>query len=188
MATDFEGLIQELTQGQGVWRRHPSMGEFTTFPMIALTPMAKVWYIFLSVKIKPSLHLSTVTKDKTILLYAITKGLQFDSRTVIERGLIETTHGCCTGALIHPSLITELCRSVEDRMLDSEEQVQQRLPIPLPRVKFGSLDESDDETNDDVPVATPSASDPMDSDPEVPSSSTQSLADQIHALTTRFSF
>ena len=50
--------------------------------------------------------------------------------------------------------------------------MQQGLPIPLPRVKFGSPDESgdetnDDETNDDVPATTPSAS-----DPEVPSSST----------------
>ena len=84
MATDFEGLMQELTQGQGVWRRHLSTGEFTTFPMIALTPVAKVWYNFLFVKIKPSLYLSTVTKDKTILLYAMTKGLQFDIGTVIE--------------------------------------------------------------------------------------------------------
>ena len=75
VATDFEGLMQELTQGQGVWRRHPSMGEFTTFPMTALTPMAKVWYNFLFVKIKPSLHLSTVTKDKMILMYSMTKGL-----------------------------------------------------------------------------------------------------------------
>ena len=71
-------------------------------------------------------------------------------------------------------------------MLDFEEQVQQRLPIPLPRVKFRSLNESDDETDDDVPVATPNMSDPMDGDPEVPSSSTQSLIDQIHALTTCF--
>ena len=55
-------------------------------------------------------------------------------------------------------------------MLDSEEQVQQRLPIPLPRVKFGSPDESDNETDDDVPMAIPSASDLMDGDPKVPSS------------------
>ena len=71
-------------------------------------------------------------------------------------------------------------------MLDSEEQVQQRLPIPLLRVKFGSPDEFDDKTDDDVPVATPSASDQVDGNPKVLSSSTQSLADQIHALTTRF--
>ena len=64
--------------------------------------------------------------------------------------------------------------------------MQQRLPIPLLRAKYGSPIESDNETDDDVLEVTPSASDPMDGDPEVPSSLTQSLANQIHALTTRF--
>ena len=169
-----------------MWRRHPTKGEFTTFLMTALMPVAKVWYNFLCVNIKPSLHLSTVTKDQMILLYAMTKGFQFDIGTVIKWGLIESTHGRCTSALIYPSLITELCRLAGVQMLDSEEQVQQRLPISLPRVKFGSPDKSDDETDNDVPAATPSASDPVDGDPEVPSSSNQSLADHIHALTTRF--
>ena len=105
---------------------------------------------------------------------------------VIERGLIKSTHGRCTSALIHPSLITELCRSAGVPMLDSEEQVQQRLPIPLPKIKFGSPGESDEETDEDIPAATPSASNPVDGDLKVPSSSTQSLADQIHALTARF--
>ena len=84
--------MQELTQGQGQWRRHPSYGEFTTFQMQSLTPVAKVWYNFLCVKIKPTLHLSIVTKDKTILLYDMTKGFQFNIGTVIERGLIESTY------------------------------------------------------------------------------------------------
>ena len=122
--TDFQGLMQKLTQGQGVWRRHPLTGEFTTFSMIALTPMAKVWYNFLCLKNKLSLHFSTMTKDKTILLYAMTKGVQFDIGTVIERGLIESTHGRYPSTLIHPSLIVELCRSTGVPMLDSEEQVQ----------------------------------------------------------------
>ena len=71
-------------------------------------------------------------------------------------------------------------------MLDSEEQVQQRLPIPLPKAKFESPGDSDEETDEDATTATPSAGDPEDSDPEVPSSSTWSLEDQIHVLTTRF--
>ena len=116
----------------------------------------------------------------------MTKGFQFDIVIVIERGLIDSTHRRCIGALIHPSLITQLCRSAGVPMLDSEEQVQQLLPIPLPRVKFGSPDESDEEIDEDVPAATPSTSDPMDGDLEVPSSSTQPLADQVHALNTRF--
>ena len=107
-----------------MWRRHPLTGEFTTFPMTTLTLVAKVWYNFFCVKIKPSLHLITVTKDKMILLYSMTKGFQFDIGAVIKRDLIESTHGRCTGALFHPSMISELCRSVGVSMLDSEEQVQ----------------------------------------------------------------
>ena len=80
---DYECLLQELTHSQGVWRRQPSTGDFTTFQMHSLTSVAKVWYNFLCVKIKPTLHLSTVTKDKTILL------LLNDIGSVIERGLIE---------------------------------------------------------------------------------------------------
>ena len=71
-------------------------------------------------------------------------------------------------------------------MLDSEEQVQQRLPIPLPKAKFESLSDSDSKTNDDAPTTTPSVGDPEDDDPEVPSNSTQSLADQIHVLIVLF--
>ena len=130
--------------------------------MIVLTPVAKVWYNFLCVKIKPLLYLNTVTKDKAIHLYEMTKGFQLDSGTVIEQGLIESIH----------RRYTKLCQSAGVPMLDSKEQVQQRLPIPLLRVKFGSLDESDDETDDDVSMTTPSASDLVDDDPEVPSSST----------------
>ena len=153
--------------------------------MHSLTPVAKVWYNFLCIKIKPSLHLSTVTKDRVTLLYDMTKGFQFDIGSVIEQGLIESTQGRCTGALMHPSLITQLCRLAEVPMLDFEEQMQQGLPILLPKAKFGSLGDSDEETEEDALAATPSAGDPEDGDLEVQPSST-SLGDQIHALTTLF--
>ena len=75
-------------------------------------------------------------------------------------------------------------------MLDSKEQVQQRLPIPLPKAKFERSVESEEEANDDVAddvaAATPSEGESEDGDIEVPSSSIQPLAYQIHALTTRF--
>ena len=71
-------------------------------------------------------------------------------------------------------------------MLDFEEHVQQRLPLPLPKAKFGSPSDSKEETDEDALAATPSTGDPEDGDPEVTSSSTQSLAYQIHALTTQF--
>ena len=71
-------------------------------------------------------------------------------------------------------------------MLDFEEQVQQRLPIPLPKAKFGSHGDSEKEADDDAAVAAPSEDDPEDGNLEVPSSSTQSLANHIHVLTVQF--
>ena len=145
--------------------------------MHSLTSVAKVWYNFLCVEIKPTLHLSTITKEKTILHYAMTQGFQFDIGSVIERGLIESTQRRCTRALIHPSLITQLCQLAEVPILDSDEQVQQRLPIPLPKEKFESLGDSEEEADDDVAAAAPSEGNPEDGDLEVPSNSTQSLSD-----------
>ena len=55
--------------------------------------------------------------------------------------------------------------------------MQQRLPIPLPKAKFGSSRDSEEEANEDATAAAPSQGDLEDGDPEVPSSSTQSLAD-----------
>ena len=66
-------------------------------------------------------------------------------------------------------------------MLDSEEQVQQRLPIPLPKAKFWSPGNSEEESDDEATTVTP-----IEGNPEVPSSSTQSLAYQIHVVIVRF--
>ena len=71
-------------------------------------------------------------------------------------------------------------------MLDSKEQVQKRLPIPFPKAKFGFSAELKEEAGDDAATATPSEGESEGGDPKVPSSSTQPLAYQIHALTTRF--
>ena len=57
-------------------------------------------------------------------------------------------------------------------MLDSEEQMQHRLPIPLPKAKFGISGDLDEDTDNDAIAATPSTG-----DPEVPSSWAQCLAD-----------
>ena len=128
-----------------MWKRQPSMGDFTIFYMHSLTSVAKVWYNFLCVKIKPTLHLTIITKDKMIFLYAMTQGFQFDIGSVIERVLIESTQGRCTEALIDPSPFTQLCRLAEVPILDFEEQVQQGLLIPLPKAKFGSSGDLDKE-------------------------------------------
>ena len=48
--------------------------------------------------------------------------------------------------------------------------MQQRLPIPLPKAKFGSLGDSEEEADDGAAATSLSKGDPEDGDPEVPSS------------------
>ena len=98
--TDYQQLMRFLTKGRGEWKCHPSTSMVTIFQMKNLTPIAKVWYKLLCAKLKSSLHLITITKDKTILLYLITQGIKFDVEHVIERGIIESAHGRCTRALM----------------------------------------------------------------------------------------
>ena len=130
--------MRVLTRGRGVWKRHPSTSEVMIFQMKTLTLVTKVWYNFLCAKLKPNLHLTTVTKDKTILLYAITHGIKFYVGHVIERTLIDSTQGRCTETLIHPSFITQLCRIVEVPMLESEEKPHHRILLSLPKSKVGA--------------------------------------------------
>ena len=127
--------------------------------MKSLNPASKVWYNFLCGKLKPNLHLSTVTKDKTILLYAIIHVIKFNVGHVIESGIIESTQGRCTGALIHPSLITQLCRAIEVPMLESEEKSQNRLPLMLSKAKNGVPDGMDEEEKEVVVVRQQSEED-----------------------------
>ena len=71
------------------------------------------------------------------MLYAIVQGIKFD----LGKGIIESTYGRYTRALIHPSLITLLCRLVEVPMHESEEKFTHRLPMPLPKIKHGDADD-----------------------------------------------
>ena len=113
--------------------------------MNTLKPVPKAWHSFIYATLKPSLHLSTVSKDKVILLYEIVQGIQFDVGHVIARGIIESTKGRCTRALIHPSLITLLCQNAEVPMHDSKEKATHRLLVPLPKSKEGVHDDMDED-------------------------------------------
>ena len=90
---DYHMMMRVLTNGRGVWKRHLSTFEVTTFLMSALKPILKAWYNFLCATLKPSIHLSTVIKDKTLMLFAIVQGIKFYVGHVIEKGNIESTQG-----------------------------------------------------------------------------------------------
>ena len=117
---------------------------------------------------RPNLHLTTVTKDKIILLYVITQGIKFDVGHVIKRGIIESTHGGCIGALIHPFLITQLCRNAEGQMLESEETTHHRLPLSLPKAKDGAPENVEDEDEEDTVEQSDEDFEDEDSEADLP--------------------
>ena len=106
-----------------------------------------------------------------ILLYAIVHNIKFDVGYVIERGIIEPTQGRCTGALIHSSLITLLCKLAEVPMLESEEKYPHKLPVPLPTKKNGSSQDMDEKTyeegGEEGAVTTAVEEDPQEEKKEV---------------------
>ena len=161
---DYQQLMRSLTRGRGEWKCHPSTLEVMTFQMKALKPVPKVWYNFLYAKLKPSLHMSIMTKDKTILLYAIVQGIKFDVSHALESRIIESTQGHCIGALIHPSLITQ--RATEVPMLESKEKSYHQLPLTLPKSKDGAPNDMNEEEEDAATVGQQTKEDLEDEDLE----------------------
>ena len=123
-----------------------------------------------------------MTKDKTILLYAIVQGIRFDVSHVIEGGIIESAQGRCTEALIHhPSLITQLCRAAKVPMLESGEKSHHRLPLTLPKSKNGAPYDMDEEEKDVVATRQQREEDSEDEDLEA------DLPDALQIAFTRLS-
>ena len=106
---DYDKILQEVTDGSALWTRNANQ-EVISFPRTRLTKVAKVWFYFVSSKLVPSKHLSTVGRDKALLTYAIVKGYKFNVGKVIENSILELSYH---KAITHPSLITKLCEVAE---------------------------------------------------------------------------
>lgn len=80
----------------------------TTFPSSAINRNLKLWHHFVAAHLIHMSHLTEVTKDWALLLFAIHSGQAMDvGRIVCQTILYETCHqNIC---LSFPSLITDLC-------------------------------------------------------------------------------
>ena len=88
-----------------------------------------VWFYFMSSRLLPSKHVSTLYKDKTIFLYAILENYKFDVENIIQNSLVEEDVG---KSLIHPSLITQLCKDAKFVISRDEERCPSMEPLPFP--------------------------------------------------------
>ena len=86
-------------------------GKVATFPTRDLDRYKKAWLNFIAAKLLPFNHLSDVTKEWVVLLYAIVSGMFINVRKVIQESICYSIRAPTTGGLTHPSLIFALCQN-----------------------------------------------------------------------------
>ena len=113
----------------------------------------------------PRLHISTVSKDLAILLFAIGTGEEFDLAKVIFQVIVSNAESENTvNVLPYPSLIFEILRLQHDIMEEGEVLEQPRHPIKISTKLYqgAHIPDVDDnlmEEEPDSPVADPVATD-----------------------------
>ena len=104
----LQKIVNLLTDGKGEWKgtkKTPSK----SITRGDLTEEAKVWFYFIKSVFLPSKHLSTVRRDKEILLHALLKGYKINVGKIIEKSILGYSKGNCRGMIPHPGTITRLC-------------------------------------------------------------------------------
>ena len=105
---NFEEIEQKLTGGQEQWQRIRTISN-AFINRGDLTKVGKVWFYFVNSMLKPSKHVSTVSQDRAILLYALVKGYALNVGTIMEESILDYVEGKFSKNIPHPSLITLLC-------------------------------------------------------------------------------
>ena len=93
-----------------------------------LTEHAKVWFYFMSSRLLPLKHVSTIYRDREVLLYSIIMNFKFNVGNIIQNSLLEGELG---KSFIHSSLITQLCRVAKVVIDSDEERSPSMAPLPF---------------------------------------------------------
>lgn len=81
----WNSVLKTLTVVGSSWEND----EGQVINRIELKPITKVWVKFLKSRLMPTIHTTTVSQERLILLYVILKGLPIDVGTIIEREIRE---------------------------------------------------------------------------------------------------
>ncbi|PIN14789.1 hypothetical protein CDL12_12578 [Handroanthus impetiginosus] len=93
-------------------------------PRSSLTNEAWDWLRFINARLYPSSHLSEVSKDRAILLYAILTGVPLNIGRYINGAILKSARGGMTISLYFPSLVTALCQQEGLANLPGDELIQ----------------------------------------------------------------
>lgn len=103
-------IIARLCKPDTTWKTNEFHGEKTSFPQQSLSRYGKAWYAIICSNIMPTHHLSDVTRERAILLFAIVMGLKVDIGALIQDSIKKAIQSNTISGLPHPSLITHLCK------------------------------------------------------------------------------
>ena len=105
---EHKKIVDLLTAGKGEWKG-TMINPFRSIARGDLAKEAMVWLYFISYVLRPSNHLSTVGREKAILLYALLKGYKKNVGKIIENSILGYFERKCKGMIPHPATITNLC-------------------------------------------------------------------------------
>ena len=134
--SDLKKIAEKLTDGKAQLRQEK--GGPKTLNRGSLTEEAKVWFYFLASVLVPTRHLSTVSEQEAVMLYAILKGYKINIGTIIENSIMRYHEGNKRGVIPHPATVTILCLKAGVKgAWETEEEVPLTSPLLLTGVSKG---------------------------------------------------
>ena len=125
---DYDKILKTVAGANASWKTKKNRGLYEIV-RVSLNEEAKVWFYFMNLRLLPSKHVSTLYKDRAILLYAILENYKFNVGNIIQNSLVEEDVG---KSLIHPSLIPQLCKAAKVVIERDEERCPSMAPLPFP--------------------------------------------------------
>ncbi|XVE72036.1 hypothetical protein DITRI_Ditri11bG0006500 [Diplodiscus trichospermus] len=91
--------------------------------------MAKAWTYFSAARLLPITHLSSITNDRALLIYAIMEEFAIDVGRLICNNILHICDETTTSGLGYSSLIIALCLEAGVPKMHNEMKISTQLPI-----------------------------------------------------------
>ena len=134
---NHEKIVDFLTAGKEKWSS-TTKNPHESINRGSLTEETKVWFYFIASIMIPTKHLSTISEQEAIILYALLKGYKFDVGKIIETSIRCFHKNVKMGLIPHPATITTLCILAGVQGIWVEEETCPKVsPLTLTRVTKG---------------------------------------------------
>ncbi|XP_073023626.1 uncharacterized protein [Primulina eburnea] len=133
---DYDNILHTICTQGAEWRMRDNV--HLSLAKSDLREMAKYWYSFITARIKPTEHTTTVIKERAILIFCIMTGKTIDLGRLLQNSIYDYACGNSPSGLLHPSLITVLCQHVGVTWAPNEEVLKPKNPIVIAQAFMGA--------------------------------------------------